>query len=53
LAQAPAADSEDAARAIAARMGLAFEYRRTGYGTLQTQLSAAVGRNEEVVSWRR
>jgi hypothetical protein len=53
LAQAPAPDSEDAARAIAARMGLAFEYRRTGYGTLQTQLSGAVGRNEEVVSWRR
>jgi Protein of unknown function (DUF1638) len=53
LAQAPAADSEEAARAIAARMGLAFEYRRTGYGTLQTQMSAAVGRNEEVVSWRR
>jgi hypothetical protein len=53
LGQAPAPDSEDAARAIAARMGLAFEYRRTGYGTLQTKLSAAVGRNEEVVSWRR
>jgi Protein of unknown function (DUF1638) len=53
LAQAPAPDSEDAARAIAARMGLSFEYRRTGYGTLQTQLATAVGRNEEVVSWRR
>jgi hypothetical protein len=53
LGQAPAADSEDAARAIAARMGLSFEFRRTGYGTLQTQLDSAVGRNEETISWRR
>jgi hypothetical protein len=53
LAQAPAADSEDAARAIATRMGLTFEYRRTGYGTLQTQLATAVGSNERVLSWPR
>jgi hypothetical protein len=53
LGQAPAADSEDAARAIAARMGLSFEFRRTGYGTLQTRLATAVGRNEEAISWRR
>jgi hypothetical protein len=53
LAQAPAPDSEDAARAIAVRMGLSFEYRRTGYGTLQTQLASAVGRDEEAISWRR
>jgi hypothetical protein len=53
LAQAPLADSEDAARAIAERMGLAFEYRRTGYGMLQTQLTSAVGRSEEAISWRR
>ena len=53
LAQAPAPESEDAARAIAARMGLSFEYRRTDYGTLQTQLAGAVGRNEVAVSWRR
>jgi hypothetical protein len=53
LGQAPAADSEDAARAIAARMGLSFEFRRTGYGTLQTRLATAVGRNEEPISWRR
>ena len=50
LGQAPAADSEEAARAIAVRMGLAFEYRRTGYGTLQTQLASAV---EQAISWRR
>jgi hypothetical protein len=53
LAQAPAAGSEDEARAIAARMGLEFEYRRTGYGTLQTQLAAAVNGNEEAVTWLR
>jgi len=53
LGQAPAADSEEAARAIAVRMGLAFEYRRTGYGTLQTQLASAVGRSEQAISWRR
>lgn len=53
LGQAPAPDSEDAARAIAARMGLSFEYRRTGYGTLQTQLATAVGSTEAAISWRR
>jgi hypothetical protein len=53
LGQAPAADSEDAARAIAARMGLSFEYRRTGYGSLQTQLASAVGGTEQAISWRR
>jgi hypothetical protein len=53
LAQAPAVESENAARAIATRMGLVFEYRRTGYGTLQTQLATAVGSNERVLSWPR
>src|SRR5487761_2039822 len=33
------------AQAIAARMGLEFEYRRTGYGTLATSLTDAVARN--------
>ncbi len=44
LAQAPrdAAEAQQAARAIAARMGLAFEYRPTGYGTLATSLESAV-----------
>jgi len=44
LAQAPASTggaSEEAARAIAARMGLGFEYRPTGYGALATSLTAA------------
>jgi hypothetical protein len=46
LAQSPAAHSEAEARAIAARLGLAFEYRRTGFGTLESALSAAVDRSE-------
>ncbi len=46
LAQAPAPQSETEARAIAARMGLKFEFRRTGYGTLETALSGAVARRE-------
>ncbi len=43
LAQAPAPGGapEAAARAIAARMGLEFEYRLTGYGTLATSLASA------------
>ncbi|HUX74294.1 MAG TPA: DUF1638 domain-containing protein [Steroidobacteraceae bacterium] len=51
LAQAPAADGEERARAIALRMGLDFEYRRTGYGTLATSLAAAVRRNDEAPAW--
>jgi len=58
LAQAPDADSQEQARAIAVRMDLEFEYRRTGYGTLETALVSAVRRsdarpNEEVVAWVR
>jgi hypothetical protein len=53
LAQAPEAHSQDGAREIALRMGLQFEYRHTGYGTLETKLAAAVSRNEEVVAWHR
>jgi Protein of unknown function (DUF1638) len=53
LAQAPEAHSQAAAREIALRMGLQFEYRQTGYGTLETKLAAAVSRNEEVVAWHR
>jgi hypothetical protein len=46
LAQAPAPHSEGEARAIAARMGLTFEYRHTGLGTLESALVAAVDRSE-------
>ena len=53
LAQAPDAPAQAEARAIATRMGLQFEYRETGYGTLGTKLTAAVSRNEEVVAWHR
>ncbi len=45
--------SVEQARAIAARMGLEFEYRRSGYGTLKTTLVSAVNRNEEAVAWVR
>ena len=51
LAQAPGEGAEQGARAIAARMGLEFEYRRTGYGTLATSLTNAVVRNDEVTAW--
>ena len=56
LAQSPDAKSQKQAVAIAARMGLEFEYRPTGYGTLETTLHAAVRRaapEEKVVTWRR
>jgi hypothetical protein len=59
LAQAPETHSQERARGIAARMGLQFEFRPTGYGTLATTLAAAVTRrnssqsNEVVVAWRR
>jgi hypothetical protein len=58
LAQAPGAASVDEARTIAARMGLAFEFKNTGYGTLQSTLTAAVAQNgagqkEQVVAWLR
>ena len=46
LAQAPAADAVERGRAIAARMGLAYEARSTGYGALATSLAAAVNRAE-------
>jgi hypothetical protein len=58
LAQAPNPGAEDEARAIAGRMGLQFESRRTGYGTFGVTLAAAVKRSdsqprEEVVTWHR
>ena len=65
LAQAPKPDALAQAQAIAARMGLVFEYRHTGYGTLATTLTASVNQaqavdqaqavnpNEEAVAWAR
>jgi hypothetical protein len=42
LAQAPGPQSLQQARGIATQMGLEFEYRQTGYGTLESTLVAAV-----------
>jgi hypothetical protein len=53
LAQAPGADSREQGRLIALRMGLEYEYRETGYGTLGATLAAAVNAKEEAVTWRR
>jgi hypothetical protein len=53
LAQSPKPDSLDQAKAAASRMGLAFEYRQTGYGTLETSLKSAVGHDAEAVTWHR
>ncbi|HXC10637.1 MAG TPA: DUF1638 domain-containing protein [Steroidobacteraceae bacterium] len=58
LAQAPGPGSEEAGRAVAKRMGLDYEYRTTGYGTLGDTLVGAVTRvglrpNEVAVSWHR
>lgn len=63
LAQAPGANSLEQGRAIAMRMGLEYEYRQTGYGTLGTTLVAAMKRSdartgdarddEEAVAWLR
>ncbi len=44
LAQAPRADSQAQARSIAARLGLEFEIRVTGYGGLGASLAAFAGR---------
>ncbi len=49
LAQAPKPGAIDEARAIAEQMGLRFEYRTTGYGTLETALHRAA----EAIVWRR
>jgi hypothetical protein len=45
LAQRPSADAVKDARAVAERMGLSFESRATGYGTLETALTSAVQRD--------
>lgn len=46
LAQAPLPGSVEQARTIAARMGLEFAHRATGYGELETALHAAVARSD-------
>jgi hypothetical protein len=51
-------EAESLARAIAVRMGLAFEYRATGYGSLETSMRGAVARanaqrSEVALPWPR
>lgn len=46
LAQNPAPGAEQQAREIAARMGLEFEYKITGYGELGTRLAALAERKQ-------
>ena len=57
LAQAPHPQAREQARAIAARMGLEFEYRDTGYGALETALVTAVRLSDvprsREAAWRR
>ena len=58
LAQSPLPEAEGLARAIAVRMGLAFEYRATGYGSLETSMRGAVAhanaqRSEVALPWPR
>jgi hypothetical protein len=60
LAQRPSANAITDARAISARMGLSFESRATGYGTLETALTSAVtsdaglrAKTAEALPWPR
>ena len=51
LAQAPQPDSEAAARAVAARLGLEYRFQATGYGGLEKSLAAFAGRTQ-AIQWR-
>ncbi len=51
LGQAPKADSETQARAIAERLGLEYRFQSTGYGDLGQSLVTFAGR-PQAVSWR-
>ena len=51
LAQAPGAESQDRARAIAARLGLEYQFQSTGYGGLEKGLVAFAAR-PQIVQWR-
>ncbi|MGH8249402.1 MAG: DUF1638 domain-containing protein [Steroidobacteraceae bacterium] len=51
LAQAPRAESEAAARAIAVRLGLEYRFQSTGYGGLARELTAFVDR-PRTLQWR-
>jgi hypothetical protein len=49
LAQAPSAEGKTLGQRAADRLGLAFEYRVTGYGELATSLHQV---NEKVIQWQ-
>ena len=49
LAQAPSAEGKTLGQRAADRLGLAFEYRVTGYGELATSLHKV---NEKVIQWQ-
>jgi len=49
LAQAPNAEGKTLGQRAADRLGLAFEYRVTGYGELATSLHQV---NEKVIQWQ-
>ena len=51
LVQEPAAELSDAARSAAARLGLQYEERITGYGDLATSLSHVASGREHIVTW--
>jgi hypothetical protein len=51
LSQAPTADAEHRARAIAARLGLEYRFESTGYGGLEQGLAAFAGR-PQIIQWR-
>jgi uncharacterized protein DUF1638 len=53
LAQAPETDADLRAERIAQRLGLAFEHRFTGHGTLGTSLAAALRRHQGEATWAR
>ena len=49
LAQAPSTEAALLGQRAADRLGLAFEYRVTGYGELASSLSQV---NEKVIQWQ-
>jgi len=51
LAQAPKAESEAGAQAIAARLGLEYRFQSTGYGGLERKLTAFASR-PQMLQWR-
>jgi hypothetical protein len=53
LVQAPDASLAAAARAAAARLGLEYDERETGYGDLATSLATVAARHEHPLTWEK